>query len=170
MPASSLSLKSALQVAPPSNTWRFRVYMPNDNGTIIAEEFGFISPNIGAIPRYGRGTMLYYPGAVNISAAGMSFYEDENYSVLDYLYEWWHNVYDPRTGNYGLPGTYKKQIIAKVYDLIGNERKTYTLDGAWPTEIAPIQYSYNDSNRVIIQATFSLDGNDKSSGSRSKRF
>lgn len=132
-------------------------------GTHTVENITFPHSNAPAKARFNAASNVYYPTFNDIEATTIEFFEDVNYSTLDYLLAWRHLVFDKDTGSYRESSIYKMNITLRAYPGVEGASHTFkgTLKGCWPTTVSPFVYS-NDSNRLVVSCTFSVDSNDVS--------
>jgi hypothetical protein len=110
---------------------------------------------------FQAGRFVYYPGTHTISSFSASFYEDRRGRTLKWLNDWKLRVKDFSTGDYGLPGEYKRSLIVTMLDSKNNDVITARLKGVFPTETAPTTLNYTDgTSRVVHSQTFSCDDQD----------
>lgn len=125
---------------------------------IIAEQVSFSYANTGQNKRFGGGKSTYYPDMTEISGASLTFYEDVNYSVTRYLFQWKGAIFGD-DGSYGLPGDYKRDITLECFSYTNDSSPVLvgTLKGCWPTDQSPLDLNYTSEGRVTVQCQFSVD-------------
>ena len=93
---------------------------------------------------------------------------DASFQVLDYvqptvvqeLWSWFKQIYDPGTRNMGYSNSYKRTGIITLYDPNGNAVRAWTMSGIWPKNSpTPSEaYRYEDGqDKVQIEMAFSVD-------------
>jgi len=156
------TLNGVLSIPDPAPAWQWLVRMPIVQGgflsSIYCEEISLPFNNTSSDGRYTGGSKTYYPSMTDISAVTITFYEDVNYTVMNYLLNWRAIVVDPNTYFYGLPSAYKQPIEWELYNGVSNiPVMAGVLLGCWPTEISPFQLQFGSSDRIKISHTFSVD-------------
>jgi hypothetical protein len=86
---------------------------------------------------------------------------DEDFKVRHAL-ELWHNKINSLAGNRNTAGasptTYKFQADVHQYAKTGDIVRTYRFYGLFPTQISPIELSWDSTNQIeTFQTTFSYD-------------
>lgn len=98
--------------------------------------------------------------------AGGAVVEQANLVVVDYvkpdtsdaLNDWWKEVYDSETAAIGLAGDYKKSGEVWLYNPKGEKVRSWTLEGIWPTNFNPGEFSMSARGEVQqIQMNLSVD-------------
>jgi hypothetical protein len=109
------------------------------------------------VPYFGRkirvaGDRTFEPWSVQVL-------NDEDFKVRDSL-ERWHNTINSLEGNLGKssPANYKADAEVIQYSKDGKEIRTYSFIGLFPTEISPIELSWNDTDTIeTFSTTFMYD-------------
>lgn len=113
---------------------------------------------------FREGRQRHYPGTYNVDNLRISFYMDTSNVALDYLFAWHDLILSPTTiedaatksGLYGRPVDYKKNII--VYLLSPDKRTlaklTYT--ECWPTNLDSLNLVSGSSERLVAHVNFSV--------------
>lgn len=73
------------------------------------------------------------------------------------LMAWRRQVYDPETGNVGLPSQYKKQAEIILQASNGTLSRSCRLIGIWPQALNPGTLSMDSANPVQIEMTLRYD-------------
>jgi hypothetical protein len=100
-----------------------------------------------------RGRILKFPGDRTFEDWTITVYNDINFTVRD-GFESWMNTMNTHIGNVGLVmdnagyGTYLSDMTVSQLSQGGDVVKTYTLRNAFPTNIAPIELSYDQQTAV----------------------
>ena len=157
-----LSRDAAFAVADPALNSIFIVRMPfsfNSLTELIAEQ---VTPTFHKTPaqaRFSQGSNDYYPGTTDVDGISVTFYEAYTYSTSKWLNSWRRMVYDPITSNFGVPKSYKQNIVVEAYSRFSTSPvRTITYTGCWPTDRGPYEYNYTDeTGRITVQAQFSVD-------------
>lgn len=147
----------------------FKVELSNPSGTPALGDFAkaefmiqatsLPGSTIGSIdvPYFGRkirvaGDRTFEPWSVQVL-------NDEDFKVRDGL-ETWHNLINSLEGNLGVsnPTTYKADVSVVQYSKNGNPIRRYKFKGLFPTEISPIELSWNDTDTIeTFSTTFMYD-------------
>ena len=100
-----------------------------------------------------RGRILKFPGDRTFESWTMTVYNDTNFTVRD-GFESWMNSMNTHVGNVGLVmdnagyGTFLSDITVSQLDQSGNTVKRYTLRNAFPSTIAAIELSYDQTTEI----------------------
>lgn len=156
------TLNDVLSLPDSAPAWKWIVRMPIVAGAYLSslyvEEISLPFNNTSSDGRYTGGSKTYYPSMTDISAVTITFYEDVNYTSMNYLLNWRALVVNPNTYFYGLPSVYKQPIEWELYNGVsGIPVMAGVLLGCWPTEISPFQLQFGSSDRIKISHTFSVD-------------
>lgn len=109
-----------------------------------------------SIPIYVQGSNRYYHSVNDHDPISMSFYVDVNMTAVKALLAWSNKVY--KDGRYGLPADYKKVFGAEILDTASdNAVAIFLAEGAWPSSIDDMEFSYNESGRLIVTASITVD-------------
>ena len=110
-----------------------------------------------------RGRILKFPGDRTFEAWTITVYNDTNFIVRD-GFESWMNSMNTHVGNIGLQmdnagyGTYATNMEVSQLNQAGDRVKTYTLRNAFPSQIAPIELSYDQTTAIEeFQVTIDFD-------------
>lgn len=109
---------------------------------------------------YGGATNTYYPGMSDISSINMTFYEDQEASAMQWIWEWKNRIKNFRTGFYKMPGGpdgYKKNMHVSLLDSKNNEIMIVELIGLWPEATSSWSLNYTDAGRLVVSQAFSID-------------
>ncbi len=97
--------------------------------------------------------------------AGANTYDETTLVLKDWvdrktrraLVEWRRLVYDPATGNVGLPANYKRTATVILQDTSGGQTRTCRYIGIWPRRLEGGELSMESSDQVKISVTFRYD-------------
>jgi hypothetical protein len=104
---------------------------------------------------YHQGNRKRYdPGFVSLQTMSITFYEDSNGTVLQFLQNWKKLVQNG--GYYGRPADYKKTIAVSLNDNNGNPVVIFQFLKCWPLHIGNISVN-SDNGYVRIQVQFSTE-------------
>jgi hypothetical protein len=154
----------------PALSWMWTADILFNNIIIVSAlqvlEVNFPFAYIESISRPRAGSFLYFPGHSNIDGTSVSFYETENFYILQAFKTWQGNIKDDK-GNYGLPINYLGEIVLRCYDgtgrpgaETGTPRFETTLIGCWPAKLSDWSLNYQGSNHLIVQVQFSVNDSD----------
>lgn len=111
------------------------------------------------IPIYMSGSNNYYSSVCDHDPITVTFYEDHRLTSVKYLFAWSELIF--KDGYYGLPGGdngYKKDIEFGILSLDSDSIVArFKAIGAWPSSIDDLDLNYQASERVTINATFTVD-------------
>jgi hypothetical protein len=104
---------------------------------------------IGTIVVPFRGRQLKLAGDRTFAPWTVTIINDTDFDVRNAM-ERWSNGMNNHSANSGLtsPITYESDLIVEQLDRDGSSLKKYTLRGAFPTEIAPIDVSYASNDEI----------------------
>ena len=119
----------------------------------------------GALPPESSEDIELPYGNETRYVAGKAIYEPVPLIVRDYvdravrqaLVEWRRLVYDPATGNVGLPSAYKKQADMILQASDGTLSRTCKLIGAWPQALNPGLVDMASAEPIQIEMTLRYD-------------
>ena len=138
---------------------QFKVTMPFPGYASVGgeiEDFAFLckatslpAMNIGNIDVKFRGRDIKIAGDRTIDAWTVTCYNDTNFRLKN-AFERWQNGINNMTDNEGLTNPVDYQVDAFVdhLDRNGNTVKSYTLRGVFPTNIAPIELTYDEQTAI----------------------
>lgn len=127
-----------------------------------AVDLPFNNVKVDSVP-VGSGYTMY-PLQHEVESTSMSFYEDHNGKTLLWLMGWKSQIKNFSNGAYNLPGKYKRDMTVGLLDTKGNIILSHKLIGIWPTQTSNLSLNYNESGRLVIQQTFSVDDVDLFAG------
>lgn len=111
---------------------------------------------IGTIPIPFRGRQLKVAGDRTFAPWTTTIINDTDFAVRNSM-ERWMNSINAHSANTGLtsPIAYESDIIVEQLDRDGSSLKKYTLRGAFPNDLSPIELSYADQDTIErFQVTF----------------
>ena len=96
-----------------------------------------------------RGRSIKIAGDRTVADWSVTAYNDTNFKLRN-AFERWQNGINNMTDNEGLTNPVDYQVDAFVdhLDRNGNTIKSYTLRGVFPTEIAPIELTYDEATAI----------------------
>jgi hypothetical protein len=104
---------------------------------------------IGVIPIPFRGRQLKVAGDRTFAPWSATIINDTDFAVRN-SFERWMNSINAHSANTGLtsPIAYESDIIVEQLDRDGSSLKKYTLRGAFPNDLSPIELSYADQDTI----------------------
>ena len=162
------SLGDIRSLQDPAPSWRWILRVPTDFVTvyansalpfIMAEQIVFALTDIDSDQRFGGGIRQNYPRFQTAQPLSITFYETQQYSTIRYLSQWKKRVVNPETHNYGVPLAYKRNMYLYAFDYVSNTRPTFVgiFRDCWPTNVGGLNFSYDSSQRITVQAEFACD-------------
>jgi hypothetical protein len=109
---------------------------------------------------YNGSSFTYFPGFHNVSAFGVTLYEDQNMTASKWVQGWKNDVKDFSTGLYNLPrgpNGYKYDLNVVLIDNEGSSIVTAILSGLFPLATSNFSLTYDSSNRLCVEQQFSCD-------------
>lgn len=104
-------------------------------------------------------------GRPNPTDIRLELHDAVNPNVVQELWNWYKQIYDPNTGAMGYASSYKRQGTIRQYDIAGLPVRTWTCMGLWlkapPTPEETLDYSSHDPvtlSLVMSCDRISLDG------------
>ena len=114
--------------------------------------------NVAAQPKFYGGRNRYYPTYADIQSMSVTFVEKTDYDVLRYMLSWQSLVISHVGLFYGVKADYNKEIVVRAFNIIDSSRPVMIFRAnGWPTNIANIEYSYEESAAVTFSVEFALD-------------
>lgn len=119
----------------------------------------------GALPPEGNNEIELPYGNETRYVAGKAVYETIPLIVRDYvdrdirgaLMRWRRQVYDPETGNVGLPSAYKKNADMIIQASDGSISRQVRLIGLWPKDMNPGVVDMTSADPIQIEMTLRFD-------------
>lgn len=99
---------------------------------------------------YIAGRPLYAPGPV----VYRDFVNMGTYRILE---AWYALVYDPITSIIGYATDYKSMATLRMYDVKGDEERSWDIIGIWPQDISQESPSHVNGDIMRINVTFQFD-------------
>lgn len=101
---------------------------------------------------------IYSPSASkrNTISISVKFIELETQEIGTYLYSWLRSIQN-EDGTYNPPAIYKKTVVISPLNSKMAETTTYTLKGAYLSEVSPVSYDYDSTGNVYYEATMVCD-------------
>lgn len=154
----------------PQRSYMFEVYVKGGEGDLLDK---FTSNNIRfnaksvSIPQVASdfithnymGKKFHYSGkdssAHNVT---ITFWDDEAFTVYDFLKAWYDSTNEPETGRSTSKRKFQRSIVINMKDVTDTTiTKKFEMVGAFPIEISDIPLSYESSEPIEISATFMFD-------------
>lgn len=131
--------------------------LPFDHPNEYLESIDLPFNNIKSDGVYVGSGYTCYPLAHEVEAFTATFYEDYYAASTTWLQDWKSRIKNFSTGVYGLPKDYKKTMTVGLLTTKGDIALQYKLIGIWPTSTASLSLNYNESGRITVSQTFSID-------------
>ena len=105
--------------------------------------------NVGVVEVPFRGRKIYIGGDRTFDPWSITVLNDTNFKIRNAM-ERWQNGINNMSDNEGLsnPVDYQVDAFVDQLDRNGNTLKSYTLRGAFPTEVAAIDLNYGTNDEV----------------------
>ena len=105
--------------------------------------------NVGVVEVPFRGRKIYIGGDRTFDEWSIQVLNDTNFKLRN-AFERWQNGINNMSDNEGLsnPVDYQVDAFVDQLDRNGNTLKSYTLRGAFPTEVAAIDLNYGTNDEV----------------------
>ena len=143
----------------------FQVQISNPIVSFADQDFSFLCYS-AAIPEmmtapfelYRFGRAVKYSGNRTYADWTVEIYNDESFLIRNAM-ESWQNAMNGAVSNARVyPRDYKAQAQVFQYAQDGKSvLKEYTFEGLFPTQVSPIQLSWEQDNIERFQVTFSYD-------------
>jgi hypothetical protein len=154
----------------PAPSWRYSVQWPEIGSyhnaefvknNIVAETITFPMKGMAPISRHAGATMKFFPDFRDMQGFNATFYLDQRYRALTYFTSWKYLAAD-EDGTYYESDNYKKDIELHVFSMDDSQKPVTKLQlfGVWVSEVNPIELSYENSDRLRLEVTFSVDASD----------
>lgn len=161
----------------PAISWRWFCQVPTPQAmkTSLSVGMGLYAPpatylevaslphmNAGVNQVFVQGRYNYYPKSFDVTAFDVTFYEDKDFRVYNFLQLWrnlvqvWQGPSD-QWGNYGLPKDYKQTLNFFLLDYQGLAALQIRYEGVWPMVIANFDLHNDVSDRIRTHVTFAAD-------------
>lgn len=91
---------------------------------------------------------------------------EEDFGVRDSLEAWADQINDPVSGQrtFGAPEDYKNEMEVILYGKTGEAKRTYNLEGCWPTDVGTIELDWNTTDTIgTYTVTWAFDNMPKGS-------
>ena len=102
---------------------------------------------------YGLGKSHTIPYAGNLQAISMTHMVDADNDIVQLFYDWTNSIVDYGKNNDYLArylNTYTaKPLMIFLYDLKGNNTKTYNVQDAFPISVDQMQMSWGSSDEIL---------------------
>ena len=151
----------------PAPSWRYIVRWPsispkyNDDfvrDNIVAERISFPFTGTSPIGRHAGATMTFFPDFQETQGFSASFYLDHKHSSLGYFLSW-KKALSSSNGDYFEANFYKHDVEVSVFSNDNSETPVtrMIIEGVWAADVNPIELAYENSERLILEVTFSVD-------------
>lgn len=154
------TLNQIMNLPAPALAWKWRVTAAVfPSGISIPLEYfhavPITFPAIEAVPFHRQATTHTIPGFESIGTISMTLYEDDSYFVTRVLQRWKTLIKDD-AGLYTIPfpsGT----MEVTCYNTQNQPTMRAKLFSIWPSSQSPSELSYDNNQRLIVTAEFSLN-------------
>ena len=97
-------------------------------------------------------------GGASVDANAITVRDFVDKPVLKVLSDWRKQVNDMQAGIIGYASDYKKNATVQLVDPKGEVKRSFTLEGVWPSQLSFTDLDYNsDSSEVKISMTLQVD-------------
>lgn len=143
------------------NNWVLEIAgLPGDGKDLIV-----LSLRSGALPNESNEPIVIPYGNEERKVAGKAKFADMPLKVNDWvdrkvrkaIVDWRKQVYDPETGNIGLPSLYKKSAEIILYASDGTRTRSVRLVGLWPSAVEGGELNMEGMEVVQINMTLQYD-------------
>ena len=113
--------------------------------------------NVGLVNVPFRGRQIKIAGDRTFADWSITVLNDTNFKLRN-AFERWQNGINNMTDNEGLsnPVDYQVDAFVDQLDRNGNTLKSYTLRGAFPTEVAAIDLNFGTNDELKLRSTFAI--------------
>ena len=118
------------------------------------EEIQWSHPSFDTDAVFRNGKMVNVISGQSTPPISVRLYEDVNLTAQTWATNWYNLIYDPRTGTYAYPATYKQPMAILFRNIERQEIGRVLFGGCVPTALPSINSGSDSSNRV--QATVQL--------------
>lgn len=113
----------------------------------------------GETSRFYQGRMMGFPDVASVDSIQIAFYETHTFDTSDFFYRWSLKKFDPKTGVYGLPKDYMKNLTARLFPVNSSTKPSAALKFTriWPVDNQAFDLSYvNAEGRLVFQVTMAV--------------
>lgn len=156
--ASILDFQTALEESARPSQFRITINFPllaenateaTRRSTSLVCNGNIPSSSIQDIEVYYRGRVIHEAGEKVFNPWECTLYNDVNYVVRSALESWANMIRVPdSTDGASMPVEYKSTITVEQLNRNGDTTRTYTLIGAYPTEVGQISLDYSQANTI----------------------
>ena len=112
-------------------------------------------PEIGTNDVFEGGRNISYPNFVTIGTMSASFVEKKEYLFNRYLESWRGKVFNPYGMYYYPANSFRLPVEVLVFDIVKSSPVAkFIARGCWPSEIQDMEFDYEQSTYVRVDATF----------------
>ena len=165
--ASIIDFQSALKESARGTQFRVTINFPTSvaNGVEATRVSTFLTYE-GRIPQVTvtdivlkyRGKQYHEAGDKEFQTWGCSIYNDIDFTVRGALEDWSELIRSgDSTDGASYPTEYKSTVTIEQLNRAGDTVRTYTLHGAWPSDLGEIALNFDGSEIENYQATFTYD-------------
>lgn len=128
-----------------------------DIDPLYIEGIEFSYPDVGVETINFQSTHFHLADRRNVRECTVTFFEDDECRVQQFLSQWRGQIYNEDTGVYAYPREYKRDIVISVLDVEHFLIGTVTIQGAFPSNSVPVAFGAGRTERVQIIQQFSVD-------------
>ena len=145
-----------------TNHWEIQITGIPGDGT---DEMVTLLTSSAAMPQFSVETVELTHVNGKSKVAGAPTLEAGDLTVLDAidvdmemrLYNWFCQVYNPKTNQMGWSSVYKKNAKLVLFGPDGSSKRVWKLEGVWPTTFNPGELNYDGSDKKMLTMTLSYD-------------
>jgi hypothetical protein len=124
----------------------------------LATEAAFLPKESNTVLKLGFGNEeVKFAGSAHWDAGSLTIRDMIDKDMYGILIAWRRSVYDPTTGNVGVPAAYKKTARLVLTAPDNSIVRQFQLTGLWPSDLTPGNLSYNNSTHLTIAVTCQYD-------------
>lgn len=112
--------------------------------------------NSGQDLEYGN-SIVKYAGKAEVDEASVTVKDFIEPDVEGILYAWRNKVYNPVTGKVGWAVNYKKKAKVVMYGPNGEGKRTWNLEGVWPSQVELGDFDYGGGEKRQLTMNLVVD-------------
>jgi hypothetical protein len=150
-----------------TNNFRFIISLSEftNNSGVDSGDIIELACDTAGLPTVSNDPIELDYGNSNVKVAGKATVEDITVAVKDFiepdvekiLWQWRLKVYNPETGKVGWAKNYKKQAKIVQYGPNGEVKRSWVVDGVWPTSLDLGDLDYSSGDKKQISMNLSVD-------------
>lgn len=115
--------------------------------------FSYATENV-----FRKGSLVYYPGFVDVGSFSVTFYEDNRMSAAKFVNYWMSLIRNNKDGYYYSPSNYKRDVVVLCKSATGFYVGGFVAKQCWPAERQSFNLQSATSDPVKYTLTFATDG------------